>query len=108
MIEDKSIHVLDSSIYYKEIIEFLDSSTEDIDNFMSGKTLLSFCNSQSLEKNIIFKALIQPTEYDHVLTAILKVILPGISKLFKRIFVDYLDDGIWGKSRSDEKLRQFN
>jgi len=35
----------------------------------------------------------------------LKIILPGICKLFKNLFKDYLDDGKWKRSRLDEKLR---
>jgi hypothetical protein len=46
VIENKNIHVLDSSIYYREILEFMESAVEDTDSCMSGKSFLSICNRQ--------------------------------------------------------------
>ena len=48
-IADKDVHILDSCLYFKEIVEYLEASTEDIESFMSGTNLLSFGHMQSLQ-----------------------------------------------------------
>ena len=43
-VEDK-----DSSAYYSEIITFLSESTTNIQDFIEGKRVLTFCNEQYLD-----------------------------------------------------------
>jgi hypothetical protein len=86
VIENKNIHVLDSSIYYREILEFMESAVEDTDSFMSGKSFLSFCNRQTIVNDTIFQSLTDSTEHDNVVSAILRVILPGICQLLGGYF----------------------
>lgn len=56
VIEDRTIHVLDSSIYYREILEFMESTVEDTDSFMSGRSFLSFCNRRTIVNDTIFQS----------------------------------------------------
>ncbi|CAC5398047.1 unnamed protein product [Mytilus coruscus] len=107
VIEDKTIHILDISVYYKEIIEYIESSIDDIESFMSGKTLLSFCNMESLAKDRIFTSLIDPSDYDDTVSVILRVILPGICNLLKQLFSDYLTGGKWEFERNNQELREI-
>lgn len=64
IIENRNIHVLDGSVYYQEIIEYLESSVENLDGFITGTTVLSFVNKQALNTDKIFQALISPSDYD--------------------------------------------
>ena len=62
-IEDKTIHILDSSAYYQEAITFLNESVVNAQDFIEGKRL-SFCDEQRLQSDAIFKKLIEPWEHD--------------------------------------------
>ena len=41
-IENKTVDILDGTVYYQEIIDYLESSIEHLDEFMTGRTVLSF------------------------------------------------------------------
>jgi len=59
--------LLDGSLHYHEIIDFLESSLASLDGFMTGRTVLSFVNAQALTGNNIYQALLSPSEYDNLL-----------------------------------------
>ena len=54
-IEDISVHIMDSSAYYSEIITFTTKSVENAQDFIEGKILLSFCNRARLFSDEIYK-----------------------------------------------------
>lgn len=70
-VEDKDIHILDSSAFYSEIITFLSESATNIQDFIEGRRRLSFCNEQRLNSDEVFKALIEAWEHDDKVITIL-------------------------------------
>ena len=68
--------------------------------------MLSYCDRYSLQTNCIYQTLIKPSDHDNLVCTILKILLPGICKVCKELFKDYLNDGHWHNKMYDEKLRQ--
>lgn len=104
-IEDKLLHILDACPYYEEIITYLEECSNDVENFMSGNNKLSFCDEMSLASNEIYQALIAPSEYDNLVASVLKIVLPGICKVCKTLFKDFIGDGHWKSVRENDQMR---
>jgi hypothetical protein len=104
-IKDKLLHILDACPYYEEIITYLEECSNDVENFMTGNNKLSFCNEMSLASNEIYQALIAPSEYDNLVASVLKMILPGICKVCKTLFKDFIEDGHWKSVRENDQMR---
>ena len=94
-IEDKTVHILDSSAYYHETITFLNESVVNAQDFIKGKRLLSFCDEQRLHSDEIFKKLIEPWEHDDKVILVLNTLLPGLCETMKKLSADFIDDGQW-------------
>ena len=94
-VEDKDVHIMDSSAYYDEIITFLNESITNIQDFIEGKRMLSFANEAQLVSDEIFKALTKAWEHDDKVITILNTLLPGICETVKKLFSDFLENGQW-------------
>lgn len=106
-IEDKEIHILDFCIYYQELLEYLETNSDDTDNFMLGENTLSFHRDfiKNGREDSILQSLLEPSPHDNIVNAILKVILPGLCKTVKHLLSDYLDNGPWKRARESNDLR---
>jgi dihydrofolate reductase len=59
----------------------------------------------SLASNETYQALIAPSEYDNLVVSVLKMILPGICKVCKTLFKDFIEDGHWKSVRENDQMR---
>ena len=95
MIEDKDIHILDSARYYEEITQFIDQCVNDTEDFIAGRSMLSFAHFVEDE---IYRFLVKAWEHDDIVVTILKSVLPAISSVMKTLFKDFLNGGAWRDS----------
>ena len=54
-IEDKMLHVLDSSSYYEELIEYLQECCENTQEFVSGNKMLFYCDEQFYRQTVFIR-----------------------------------------------------
>ncbi len=92
LIEECSINIFDMNDRYLQLVNFLEEISEDkMMDFLLGK-LYPFPD-RPVKDDILFKALIAPSEHNSDCIVILCSILPAIGKLAKRLYHDHLPAG---------------
>ena len=94
-IEDCDTHIMDMDNIYHQVVEYISSSEDKLDEFMNGKLILPFADEEKTRKNEIFQCLILDWEHDHLVKVHLKVILPALLAVAKKLFSDHLEGGKW-------------
>ena len=100
-IEDSDTHIMDMDNIYHQVVEYISFSVENLDEFMSGKLILPFANENKTRNNEIFQCLILDWEHDHLVQVHLKVILPAMLAVAKKLFSDHLEGGKWKDVNND-------
>ena len=78
--------------YYLQLVNFVSDTTTNLESLMMGEQLV-FDQETAMEKDAIYKYLLQPWEHDDKVIVYLEVILPALGELAKRIFKDHLPGG---------------
>jgi hypothetical protein len=93
LLERKDIHIADMGKYYLMLTTFLREATDNISHFMAG-TLLPFGDAVDVKKDHIYTSLTtENAVLDGCTEVMLGVLLPAISKLCCKMFVDHLPGG---------------
>ena len=93
LIEDKHVHIIDMSMHYQQLVSYCQNSCQNVSDFMTGKSTSIFGNVTRLKKDMIFEKLTSPSDLDADVEVILRILLPAIAVLCKRIFADHLPGG---------------
>ena len=113
-IENTDISILEIAQYYKELVIYLENI--DYNKFITGQSLLSFVHENKLNTSKSYKALIRQFEHDNSVIVILKIMLPSLQGVLKRLLSDHLEGGVWDspsedlmiKTRSTPKHNKFS
>ncbi|WAQ95042.1 SPIN3-like protein [Mya arenaria] len=116
VIESENIHIIEAQTLYQELVKYLEELPQNIASFMNGTYLLSFANREKLQTSKISIALFNEWEYDGQVQIILMIIVPALCELCKRLFKDFLPEGLWfnapgaveDKTRSAPKHNKFS
>ena len=90
--EDKTIGIFEMNLHDQELVSFLDAATSDPRSFMTGQ-LHPF---KSVASGVELDALLETWQHDHMVETILRVCLPAMAKLCRKLFADYLPTGRFG------------
>ncbi|WAR05051.1 SPIN3-like protein, partial [Mya arenaria] len=116
VIESENIHIIEAQTLYQELVKYLEELPQNIASFMNGTFLLSFANREKLQTSKISIALFNEWEYDGQVQIISMIIVPALCELCKRLFKDFLPEGLWfnapgaveDKTRSAPKHNMFS
>jgi len=92
-IERTDTTIIDIGVVYREVVKYLENL--DTHDFMKGKALLSFVDQDKLRSSIYMKNLLMESTYDDKVEVILKIIIPALYSVTKRLFKDHLEGEIW-------------
>jgi len=81
MIENKDIHIFEMNKIYLQLVNFLDSTSEHIEEFLRGD-FLPFGTDTCVHKDPIYQILVKPSEIDTHTTTAPKVLLPALASSF--------------------------
>ena len=93
VIEDKSLHILDMSSKYQQLVDCLQKASAAPADFMNGD-VLPFGEDTIVKRDCIYTHLLAPSEYDSQVETILSVLLPAMTKLCMQLYADHLSGGI--------------
>ena len=102
LIEDKSIHILDMSAKYQQLVTSLKHAALYVTDFMEGN-ILPFDHTP-VNDDCFLDALLAPFEYDHLVQTHLEVLLPALAKLSEKLYKDHLDGGKYSNVERDSDL----
>ena len=102
LIEDKSIHILDMSEKYQQLVTALNHAALHVTDFMEGN-ILPFEHTP-VNEDYFLDALLAPFEYDHLVQTHLEVLLPALAKLSEKLYKDHLDGGKYSNIGRDSDL----
>jgi hypothetical protein len=94
-LENENIHIIESQTMYQELVQYLDEFPQIINSFMDGTYNLSFVDKDKLASSKIFTCLTNEWEHDGKVQVILMIIIPALSELCKKLFKDFLPEGLW-------------
>ena len=92
VLEDPNITITDMNDKYLQLVTFLDDSSKNVQNFMTGQ-LFTFGEDTYIEKGPIFDALMRQDKFDNIVEMFLQILLSSLCSLSKKLFVDHLPGG---------------
>ena len=104
LLEDKTIHIFVMNKHYLQLVTFLEDTVENIESFMTGN-LLIFGELTSIKRDALLEKLIRPWQYDEQVIVYLKVMLPALAVLSRKMYADHLPGGQW-ENVSDNMMKK--
>ena len=105
LIEDRNIHVLDMNAHYLQMVNFFSDAVQCMESFMKGEMKV-FGESTVIKNDAIINSVIMEWEHDAKVQIYISVLLPALSELTTKIFVDHLPGGKWDNVSNDLGIRQ--
>lgn len=92
VIENKDVSISMMNQKYLELLNFITSTVNNLEDFITGKLLL-FADVP-VKSDLILETLLEPSEHDDSVILILSVILPALAKLIQHQYSDHLPGGV--------------